>query len=89
MAFAEVQLSAAAVATLVAPLTGVTAIGVVGGATIVVNDHTGPATVPAAFRAVICQKYVVPGAIPAGTYDAAVIPLATGAGGFVVPKLTS
>src|SRR5262249_5154155 len=55
----------------------------------VVNDQTGPAVDPAAFRATTCQKYVVPDASGAGAYDATVSPEAVDGGGLVVPSAMS
>ena len=43
------------VATAVAPVAGDGLLGFAGGATFVVNDHTGPAVEPLAPLAVICQ----------------------------------
>ena len=79
------------VLTPVAVFAGAGDAGVDGGtgAAAVVNDHTGPAVVPEALRATICQKYFVLFASVAGVYEAAGWFDDTDAGGFVVPNFTS
>ena len=61
----------------------------VTAAAAVVNDHTGPAVVPAPLCATICQKYVVLLVSDGAEYDAAPCPVVTCGGGLLVPNFTS
>jgi len=58
-------------------------------AAVVVNAHVGPGVDPPPFRAMICQKYVVPAVSPDTEYDADVCPVDTCGGGLFVPNFTS
>ena len=85
----DVQVNVTEEPEIVAPSAGFGALGVAGGVDTVVNDQTGPFVAPAEFRDTTCQKYLVELVSPDGVYDALLLPLTTGGGGFDVPKLTS